>query len=180
MTGNINQTHRYLDTQEDREALLADMRAVRRDVIAMREIVPENEWYTPRYHGWSLGAMLGHLQTVDTISLWQIQLALIGFRPVISLSLVNQFNNTLARVYQQRLLDTSVRGIEQREKTLADFILNLPIDKFTAQVHHAPSGKFLTVEQAIQYLFLYHWQDHLRTMREAEGLYYEPPQDKWV
>ena len=180
MTGNINQTYRYLDTQEDREALLADMRAVRREVIAMREIVPESEWYAPRYHGWSLAAMLGHLQTVDTVSLWQIQLALIGFRPVISLSMVNQFNNALARVYQQRVIATSVRGIEKREKTLANFILTLPIDKFTVQVYHAPSAKFLTVEQAMQQLFLHHWQDHLRTMREAEGLYYEPPQDKRV
>ncbi len=177
MAGNINQTHRYLDTQEDREALLTDMRAVRQEVIAMREIVPESEWYTPRYHDWSLGAMLGHLQTIDTLSLWQIQLALVGFRPVISLNMVNQMNNALSQIYQRRLVETSVNGILKREKSLSEFILRLPVDKFTIQIYHAPSGKFLTVEQAVQYLFLYHWQEHLKTMREAEGLFYEPPQD---
>jgi hypothetical protein len=33
----------------------------------------------------------------------------------------------------------------------------------------------LTVEQAVQEFFLYHWRDHLNTMRQVDDIHYEPP-----
>lgn len=177
MADNIDQTYRYLDTREDREALLKDMHKVREAALKISQIVPENEWYTLRYHGWSLAAMLGHLQLMDSLNLWQIKLALLGIPVAPGITTVNSFNNFMARIYQNRLLDATRRGIARQERTLADFILNLPVDKFTIQVFHAPSNKYLTVEQAIQVSFLHHWEQHLRTMQEAEGIHDEPSSD---
>jgi hypothetical protein len=177
MAGNIDQTYRYLDTAEDREALLKDMQRVRQDVLKMCEIVPEDQWYAPRYHNWSLASMLGHLQLMDTLGLWLIQLALLGLRIPIPDTMLHSFNEMMAGVYRNRLIAASRRGIEQREKALADFILSLPVDKFTVQVFYPAMNRYMTVEQAIQALFLHHWEEHLRTMRQAEGLSYEPPQD---
>ncbi|MBZ0297770.1 MAG: hypothetical protein K8L99_34765 [Anaerolineae bacterium] len=181
MSGNnIEQSYRYLDTEEDREGLLKDIRQVRKAVVEIREIVPEDQWYTPRYHNWSLAAMLGHLQLMDTLSMWQIQSALLGLRAPVSNATWNGFNNAMAQVFKNRVVETTVRGIQNKEKTIEKFILNMPVERFTVQVYHPPLGKYLTVEQAIQALFLYHWEEHLRTMRLAEGLYYEPPTDTMI
>jgi hypothetical protein len=81
-------------------------------------------------------------------------------------------------VFRNRVVETTIRGIQQNEKRIADFILHLPMDKFTAQVYHIPTNRYLTVEQALQALFLHHWQGHLQSMREVEGIYYEPPQGR--
>ncbi len=177
MAGNLDPTYRYLDTQEDREALIKDIQQVRQEVLRMSEVVPEEQWYEPRYHGWSLAAMLGHLQLMDRLNMWLIQAALVGLRPAISMTLLNQFNDFMARIYQRRLMEASLRGLERRQRLIEDFIMRLPIERFTAQVFHPPSNKYLTVEQALQMLFLYHWQEHLKTMREVEGMSYQPPQD---
>ena len=177
MAGNIHQTYRYLDTQEDREALLDDIRQVRQSVLDMRDIVPPDQWYEPRYHNWSLAAMLGHLQLLDTLSLWQIKAALVGLPLPISSSTMNSFNQTIAQVFRRRMVESTVRGIENGEKHIRTFILQLPVDRFTVQVFYPPINKYLTVEQAIQTFFLHHWQEHLRTMQKAEGLYYEPPDE---
>lgn len=177
MAGSLDPTYRYLDTQEDREALIKDIQQVRQEVMRMSEIVPEEQWYEPRYHGWSLAAMLGHLQLMDRLNMWLIQAALVGLRPAVSTTLVNQLNDFMARIYQRRLMEASLRGLERSQRRIEDFITHLPVDRFTVQVFHAPSNKYLTVEQALQVLFLYHWQEHLKTMREAEGMSYQPPQD---
>ena len=177
MAGSLDPTYRYLDAQEDREALIKDIQQVRQEVMRMSEIVPEEQWYEPRYHGWSLAAMLGHLQLMDRLNMWLIQAALLGLRPAISTTLVNQLNDFMARIYQRRLMEASLRGLERSQRRIEDFIMHLPVDRFTVQVFHPPSNKYLTVEQALQVLFLYHWQEHLKTMREAEGMSYQPPQD---
>lgn len=173
----LNMTYRYLDSEEDRQTLIDDTRRVRRLVIQMTDIVPQDKWYEPRYHEWSLAAMLGHLQVVDKLMMMNIQAALLGIRFPIPITLVNQFNNRMARIYKKRVVETSVRGIQRFDVVLSDFILRLPMDKFTVQVYHPPSNKYLTVEQALQIFFLHHWQTHLQTMREVEGLHYEPPRD---
>jgi hypothetical protein len=78
-------------------------------------------------------------------------------------------------IFRQRVLKTTISGIQKKQDILTDFINNLPIDKFTTQVYYPPMRKYLTVEQAIQVLFLHHWQDHLQTMLDVEGLQYQPP-----
>ena len=168
---------RYLDSETDREKLLEDIRQVRREVINMTEIVPEDKWYEPRYHGWSLAAMLGHLQSMDNINMWLVQLALVGVRLPIPINVVDGFNDTMAQVFRRRLVETTVRGIETKEEVVTQFILSLPIDKFTMQVFHPPMGKYLTIEQALQVFFLHHWQEHLQTMRNIEDIQHEPPLD---
>lgn len=167
---SFDQSLRYLDSENDRRQLLDEFRQVRRAVISMTETVPEDKWYEPRYHNWSLAAMLGHLQMMDNLNLWLIQLALVGVRPPVPITLVNQWNDTMARVFQRRVVKTTVKGIQKQEKVLEDFIMNLPIDKFTAQVYYPPLNKYLTIEQALQVMFLHHWQNHLQTMLDVEGI----------
>lgn len=175
MTDDPNVVYRYLDSEADRKKLVEEMRRVRRLVLQTAESVPREKWYEPRYHNWSLAAMLGHLQTMDNLSLLQIKLALIGIRFPFPLGLLDKFNDTMARIFRNRVVETSIRGIEKNEKRVADLIMHLPMNKFTVQVYHAPTNKYLTAEQALQVLFLQHWQGHLQTMREVEGIYYEPP-----
>jgi predicted phosphohydrolase len=167
---SFEQSFRYLDSEADRQRLLEDIRQVRRAVISMTETVPEDKWYEPRYHGWSLAAMLGHLQTMDNFNMLLIQLALVGVRLPISSSLVDSLNDTMARVFQRRLVSTTVRGIETKETVIEKFIRDLPIEKFTLQVFYPPMNKYLTIEQALQVLFLHHWQGHLQTMLDVEGI----------
>lgn len=173
----FDQSYRYLDGETDRQQLMADIREVRRAVIEMTESVPEDQWFVPRYHNWSLAAMLGHLLMMDSIHLLLIQLALLNIRFPISVHLVNQFNDTMANIFRQRVVASSVEGIKSKEAVLENFIMTLPIDKFTRTLYYPPEGKFLTIEQAIQVLFLHHWQNHLQTMREAEGIEDRPSTD---
>ncbi|HLV36972.1 MAG TPA: hypothetical protein VKY59_17745 [Spirillospora sp.] len=167
---SFEQSFRYLDSEADRQRLLEDVREVRRAVISMTETVPEEKWYEPRYHGWSLAAMLGHLQMMDNLNMLLIQLALVGVRLPISGYLVDSLNDMMARVFQRRLVSTTVRGIEKKEKAIEKFIRDLPIEKFTLQVFYPPMNKYLTIEQALQVLFLHHWQSHLQTMLDVEGI----------
>jgi hypothetical protein len=171
----FDQSYRYLDSEADRQALIAEMQSVRQAVIDMTETVPEAQWYEPRYHGWSLAAMLGHLQLMDNAHMLLIQLALVGVRFPLSMTVVDRFNDTVSGIFRQRVLKTTISGIQKKQDILTDFINNLPIDKFTTQVYYPPMRKYLTVEQAIQVLFLHHWQDHLQTMLDVEGLQYQPP-----
>lgn len=170
-------TFRFLDSEADRHSLLEDMRQVRRAAVQMSDLVPEDKWYEPRYHNWSLAAMMGHLQMMDSLNLLLIQLALVGVRLPISMNLVDNLNNFMAQVFRQRVLKTTIRGIETKGKVLEDFILQVPIDKFTMQVFYPPMNKYLTIEQALQVMFLHHWQQHLQTMLDVEGIQHQPPHD---
>lgn len=166
----VEPNYRYLDSEQDRQALVDDMAQVRQAVIAVARMVPEDQHFTPRYHDWSLAAMLGHLMLMDSLNMWLIQSALLGLRLQISMDQVDRLNGLLARVFRQRVVESSIKGIEQKEKRLADFILQLPVDKFTQQVYYPPRRKFLTVERGIQDVFLFHWQEHLETMLAVEGI----------
>jgi hypothetical protein len=174
---DLNMAYRYLDSEADRQQLVDDTRRVRQQVLQMIEIVPQDKWYEARYHNWSLAAMFGHLQLMDKLMMLNIQAALIGVRFPIPITMVNQLNDTMARIYKNRVVETTVRGIRKFDETLADFILRMPIDKFTVQVYHPSSNKYLTIEQALQVFFLHHWEGHLQSMRNIEGLHYEPPHD---
>ena len=175
MSKDVKREYRFLDSDDDRQALIADLRRVRREVINLARQMPEARWYEPRYHGWSLAAMLGHLQMMDALSLRLIQLALVGIRIPVSEETLNAFNDVMARVFRKRVVTTTLRGLEQGEDRLADFIMRLPMDRFSRMVYDPAISAYLTVEQAVQELFLYHWQDHLQTLRQAEDMLYEPP-----
>ncbi|HVU12813.1 MAG TPA: DinB family protein [Phototrophicaceae bacterium] len=176
MDSGLHQDFRYLDTDEDRQQLVSDIRHVRQQVIQMAESIPPEQQYEPRYHGWSLAAMLAHLDTIDGLALTGIKLALIGLRPPISLAMLNGFNDMTARIYQRRVVTTTIKGIQRTEKRIDDLIMTLPMDRFTREVYHPPSASYLTVERALQQYFLFHWHEHLQTMQRERGIYYEPPQ----
>lgn len=167
---SFDQSFRYLDSEADRRQLMDDIRQIRRVVISMTETVPEEKWYEPRYHGWSLAAMLAHLQMMDNLNLLLIQAALLGINPPIPKDWVDYFNDRMARVFQKRLVATTIRGIEKKERGLESFIVRLPIDKFSKQLFYPPYNRYLTIEQALQVLFLHHWQNHLQTMLDVEGI----------
>ncbi|MCU0499169.1 MAG: hypothetical protein MUF87_17590 [Anaerolineae bacterium] len=168
----------YLDGDEERQQLIGQIAKVRLDVLRVVENVPADLWYTPRYHNWSLGAMLGHLNLADRLSLWLIQAALLRIRPRIPLSLVNQANDFMANVYRNRLIDASKRDMQRNEKRITTLIQHLPEDKLALGVYHPALGIETTVERALQDLYVYHWIEHLHTMQSVEGL----PQTKadWV
>lgn len=167
---SFDQSFRFLDSDADRRQLIDEIRQIRRAVISMTETVPEEKWYEPRYHGWSLAAMLGHLQMMDNLNLLLIQMALVGINPPISMDLVDSLNDRMARVFQKRIISTTIRGIEKKERALESFIMRLPIDKFSKQVFYPPYNRYLTIEQALQVVFLHHWQNHLQTMLAVEGI----------
>lgn len=180
MASESKRNYRYLDTDDDRRQLVEDIRRVRRDLLRVADLVPEAKWYEPRYHGWSLAAMLGHLQLMDTLSLRAMQLALVGVRLPVSDTLLNRFNDLSARVFKGRVVPTTRRGIERSEQLITDFVLHLPMERFTRTVYHPALGTYLTLEQAMQEFFYYHWLGHLQTMRQVEDVFYEPPRSNEV
>lgn len=175
MASEINRNYRYLDTDDDRRQLVEDIRRVRRDLLRVADLVPEAKWYEPRYHGWSLAAMLGHLQLMDTLTLRAMQFALLGVRLPLPENLLNRFNDITARVFKGRVVPTTRHGLERNEARIAAFVLQLPMDRFTRTVYHPALGTSLTLEQAMQEFFYYHWLGHLQTMRQVEDVFYEPP-----
>ena len=66
MDSGFSRDFRYLDTEAERQELAGDIRRVRQSVIQMAESVPVERHYEPRYHGWSLAAMLAHLTRSTT------------------------------------------------------------------------------------------------------------------
>jgi len=175
MVSRQNLEFRYLDTEEDRKELLDDIRRVRRDVLEMAASIPEDQHFEPRYHGWSLAAMLMHLHTIDRLAMWQIKLALINIAPAIPIEMVNSLNDTCARIFHRRLVSTTIRGIQKHEAEIKELVTRLPLDRFSKQLFYPPLGIYLTIERGIQAYYLFHWHEHLVTMQKAEGLYYEPP-----
>ena len=171
-----NRDYRYLDGESDRRELIAEFHRVREAVIQVAQTVPENRRYEPRYHGWSLGALLAHLYVSDRLALWAIQWALVGVRPPVPSPVLHGFNDLSARIFQKRVTGATIRGIRGLERRIADFTLRLPMDKFTHQVWDPSADQYLTVERAVQVAFLFHWQEHLITLQKVEGVFYEPPE----
>lgn len=175
MDSELRREFRFLDTTEDRQQLVDEIHRTRQSVITLAETIPQDKQFEPRYHGWSLAALLAHLNTSDTFALIAIKLALVGIRPPLSLGMLNQFNDFTARLFRRRIVATTTRTLQQGEDRIASFILTLPMDRFTREVYYPPESRYLTVEQALQQYFLFHWQEHLQTMQRVEGIFYEPP-----
>lgn len=175
MESRRSQAFRYFDTDADRKAFADDLRRVRQSVIQLAENLPQDQRYEPRYHGWSLAALLAHLHGIDNLALFGMKLALLGIRPPLPLSALNAYNDFSARIFQRRLVETTIRGIKANQERLIEFVMLLPIDRFTREVYYPPDALYLTLERAVQQYFLFHWQEHLETMHHVEGIYYEPP-----
>src|SRR5262245_32988951 len=116
MASELDRHYRFLDSEADRRALVEEMHQVRREVFKVAELVPKDKQYEPRYHGWSLGAMLAHLQTMDNLLMWLVELGILGVRLPIPLVMLNSFNDQMARVYRNRVVETTIRGIQQKER----------------------------------------------------------------
>lgn len=170
-----DQAMRYLDGDAERHALIADIYKVRQEVIEFAEDVPQAQWYVPRYHGWSLAAMLTHLYLMDHLALIQIKLALLGFPLSVSSATLDRFNDLTSHLFQRRVVATTTQSMLKHQRKIDDFILRLPMDQFTKSIYYPPTGQKMTVEHAIQQYFLFHWRDHLQTLRGEDNIYYEPP-----
>ncbi len=168
-------SYRFLDAEEDRQALIKDIHQTREELRKVVDLVPPDQWYVPRYHGWSLAAMLGHLELMDRLNLWLLSLAALSIQVPLPISAVKGFNEMVAMVYKNRRVEGSLHGLDKKEGRIADFILRLPVGKFSKHVFDPTSQKYYTIEQAIQEFFLYHWQENLTTMRMADDVHYEPP-----
>lgn len=160
----------FLDGDAERQQLIDELARVRADFERFIDALPESEWYTPRYHGWSPAAMWGHLNWIDTLSLWVIKAALLGIRPQLSMNTVNMMNDFTARLFQKRLIEASRKGTHKQLKNLEGFIMQLPMSRFSTPLYSPPAGQMTTVERALQDFFLFHWQTHLNEMRETEGI----------
>ncbi len=131
MDSEVSRDFRYLDTEGDRQELAADIRRVRQSVIQLAESVPQDQIYVPRYHGWTLAALIAHLHTIDNVALFGIKLALLDIRAPISSSALDAFNDVTARLFQNRVLETTIRGINQNENRIIDFIMTLPLERYS-------------------------------------------------
>jgi hypothetical protein len=175
MAAQPKRDYRYLDDETERKALIADIQKVRREVLQIASFVPPDQHFVPRYHGWSLAAMLGHLQLMDNLLMWTVEMGILGIRLPLPLVLLNQFNDSMAGIYRKRMVATTIQGIQKKEHVIEAFILCIPVDKFSKLVYDPALEITLTVEQALQEFFLYHWRGHLDTMRKVDDIHYEPP-----
>jgi hypothetical protein len=175
MVSRQNLEFRFLDTDEERKELLEDIRRVRREVVDLADSIDADRHYEPRYHGWSLAAMLTHLHVMDRLAMWQIKLALLNIAPTVPIELLNGLNDTCASIFQRRLVATTIRGIQKHEAAIEDLVIRLPLDRFSKQLYYPTLGIYLTIERGIQAYYLFHWHEHLITMQKGEGLYIEPP-----
>ncbi len=166
--------YRFLDDEEDRLQFIARMREVREAFIAMRSVVPEARWYELRHEGWSLAAILGHLQWMDRLHLLQVQLAIWNLPFPFSARTWERVTGWQQRIFQRRLMKSSVDGIRGALPDQEEFILQLAVNDFSKRLTYAPTGQVLTVEQAVQEFLLFFWQDRLRALRIAEGLHSTP------
>lgn len=166
---DIQPPYLFLDDAPERELLIERIREVRQAVVKLTHEIPPEEHYAPRYHGWSLAAMLAHLNTVDTLSMWLIQAALLGVRPSMSVQMLNRTNDLMARLFRRRLVTASLKSAAHNERRIARFIRHLPVGKFSSSVFHPNKQQYITVERALQDLLLHHWHEHLATMRQVEA-----------
>lgn len=167
----------FLDGDAERQQLIREIVAVRDEVINLISNMPEETWYEARYHGWTPAAMLAHLNLVDAESLLMVKAALIGIRPKVGMGTVNGINNFTSNLFRKRVVTTTISGIRNKQNHLSDFILKLPISKFSTQVYDPREGKYITVEHALQSFFVHHWRNHLQDMREVEGISH-PPEER--
>ncbi len=162
-------TYIYLDGPKEREQLVGHIHSVRQEIRAVVAVIPEDQWYIPRYHGWSLGAMMGHLNLMDNIWMLFVKASLLGINPSIPPSMIGSLNSFVSGIFSKRLVPVSLKSMDKNEQRIADLILNLPVSQFTKFVYSPQDNGYITVERALQRFFLFHWQEHLETLRVSEG-----------
>jgi hypothetical protein len=168
-------SYMFLDSEADREQLIAQIAEIRRSVAAVTDVVPEADWYTPRYEKWSMAAMLGHLNLGDNAGMILLKGSLIGLRPTPSREMVNQFRALTANVFRKRVVPVSLRSVERNRERIEKFIRELPVERFTRQIFDPTQQKQITLEQAVQSFFLHRWQRRLHQMQLVEGIL--PPEE---
>jgi hypothetical protein len=167
--------YRSLAFDSNRQALAADIKKVRQEVLRLIELVPKAKRYEVRYHGWSPGAMLSHLHFMDNATLCLMRVAEQGIVLPLPRSALNLFNNNLARLFKRMDIEKTVRQIQSNEARLIAFVLHLPARQFVRKVYAPCLESYLTLEEAVQEFLLIHWQGHLQTMREVDDKgFYEP------
>src|SRR5690348_2738800 len=114
----VKPPYRSLESDENRRALIADMKKIRQDGLRLVQLVPKDKWYEPRYHGWSLAAMMSHLHSMDNITLNMMQAAMRGIALPLPKSALNMFNNVMSRVMKTRDVETTLLDIQKNEARL--------------------------------------------------------------
>lgn len=159
----------FLDGDTERRQLIDALKKTRLEVISIAERVPPDQWYEPRYHGMSLGAMLGHLNLMDNLFMLVIRASMSGIRLHLSGRMLGRIYQFTARVFRRRIVTASIRSAMKNEARIAELIQTVPIDQFTREIYSPMHDKKLLLEQALQAFFLHYWQAHLIAMRQAHN-----------
>lgn len=174
MSVTLEREYRSLATEENRQAVIEDMKKVRQEALRFVNLVPPNQWYEPRYHGWSLAFLLAHLQMMDNLTRQLMQAAMLGVSLPSTMGLVNFFNDSAARLFKQRKVETTVHQIQQDEPKLIAFVLKAAYPKLQRRLYDPAIDRVLTVEQAMQEFFVYHWRWHIGDILAVDGRFSEP------
>lgn len=164
----------FLDGDEERQQVIAQVRQVRADVIAIARQVPEAEHYQLRYGVWSLTQYLVYLWAFDVGGLLLINAAAKGITLKPPYPLVRQIDLGLRSFYARRVVETTIRDIQRKEDDICRFIERVPMSALHRDVFHpAKRGKpqVYTVEQAIQFYFVRHWQARYMLMKGMEDMF---------
>lgn len=167
----------YLDGPEERQQLIDQIAASREDIRSITRIVPQDQWYRPRYDGLSLAATLGQLNLADNLALMLLRLALVGLRPAPSTDTLRRAKRWAGRLFQRRLVATSLEGMVHNEVRIADFISSLSVDDFSRTLWNPSQQHMTTVEKGLQEMLLHRWLAYRDYLFAAEGIAPPSPQD---
>ncbi|MCY4008159.1 MAG: hypothetical protein OXF22_00180 [Anaerolineaceae bacterium] len=154
----------YLDDEIERERLAQAMREIRQQMRQAAELRsgPQLESaYEAQFAGWSIAALLSHLNANDTLGRWQLQAALVGIRPQWDEGKLHRLNRWQQRFFQRTPLEKTFARIDAHCRQLCEFIHRLPLKKLSTPVWLVATQEWSTVERAAQIFFLHHWQEHL-------------------
>lgn len=160
----------YLDDDRDRRKFIQQLAATRYEMRRITRIVPENQWYAPRYDGLSLAGTLGHLNFSDNMALLLLNMALVGLRPAPSSKALARVKGLTRRLFQKRLIASSLDSMDRNQERIITFVDNLPVDRFSRSVWNPARQQMTTVERGLQEMLLHHWQHHLAQIIAAEGI----------
>lgn len=160
----------YLDTPQDRQEVLKRVKLVRDAVNIVVQQVSQADWYTPRYHGWSVAVMLAHLNWVDRLALITLKAALLNIKPRVGMASVDRMNDFSARWFAQRTVESSRHTMQKNVTRISDFVTYLPMDKLSKAVFYPLHNEYTTVEKALQHYFIGHWVYHFHEMLTVDPI----------
>lgn len=160
----------YLDGQEEREQLIAQVQEVRQGILNLAKQVPEPHHYLPRYGHHSLAAMLVHLWLFDSAMLWLIRAAANGYTLRPAKRFIRLLDYILMRFFRKRLVSITIKNIQNREDEICEFIRTIPVDKLSADVYHPGKRNPYTIERALQIYFVQYWQHYFKVMQHVDGV----------